>query len=145
MDNDFKTSEVLEAIKSQSNIIEFIEENKEIYRNIELSDYLNKLLCKKDMKISEIGKKTQFSKSYLYFIFDGVRKPTKEIIIQIAFAMKATLDETNSMLRYAELPTLYSKDQRDSIIIHAIYNGKSIFDTDYTLVDNGYKPIMNYS
>ena len=50
-------------------------------------------------------------------IFTGVRHPSRNKVLQIAFAMALTLKETNRALTAAGVNVLNCKDRRDAIII----------------------------
>lgn len=143
MNDEFKTMDVFEAIKTQSNIEDFIESNKEIYKSNDLQYRMNEHLNLKGLSLASLLPHMQCSKAYLYMIYNGTRKPSREIVIQIAYALKLSLEECQQLLKCSGLAALYSKDQRDSIIIHYMYHKKSILDTNDLLINKGYQPLLN--
>ena len=61
-----------------------------------------------------------------YQIFKGTRHPSRDKVLQIAFAMALTLRETNRALTAAGASELYCKDRRDAIIIFCLDRGCSL-------------------
>ena len=55
--------------------------------------------------------------------------------------MELTLEETDTLLKYAGYATLYPRNKRDSVIISAIKNGQSRYDVDAILFDLGLSPL----
>ena len=53
--------------------------------------------------------------------------------------MMLDIDETDDLLKYAGYNPLYARNKRDSIIIFAISNKKSIFTANEMLFDNDFE------
>ena len=66
------------------------------------------------------------NETYGYQIFTGQRKPARDKVLRIAFAMALTLRETNRALTAAGASRLYAKDRRDAIIIFCLDRGCSL-------------------
>ena len=71
--------------------------------------------------------------STFYAIINGTRKPKKDMIIKIAFALSTTMDELNELLKIANLKELYAKNDEDAIIIYGIKNNLDIEEIDMLL------------
>lgn len=65
------------------------------------------------------------NETFGYQIFTGARHPSRNKVLQIAFAMALTLKETNRALTAAGVSVLNCKDRRDAIIIFCIDRGCS--------------------
>ena len=91
-----------------------------------LSDYLNELLVAKRLKRSQVVRMANLNETFGYQIFTGARNPSRDKVLQIAFAMALTLRETNRALEAAGVSSLYSKDRRDAIIIFCLDRGCSL-------------------
>ena len=85
-----------------------------------LSGYLNELLVAKRLKRSLVVRMANLNETFGYQIFTGARNPSRDKVLQIAFAMALTLRETNRALEAAGVSSLYSKDRRDAIIIFCL-------------------------
>ena len=85
-----------------------------------LAEYLNALLAEKGLKRAAVVREAGINETFGYQIFMGQRKPSRNKILQIAFAMGCTLKETNRLLQIGEANALYCKDRRDAIIVFCV-------------------------
>lgn len=98
---------------------------------------LNDLLTKKNLKKSEIIKRSKLNTTFAYQIFSGDRKASRNKILQLAFAMGLNLKETQGLLKLSGANELYCKDRRDAIIIYSITKQMMLEDADDTLFKFG--------
>ncbi|MCH4287241.1 MULTISPECIES: hypothetical protein [Bacillota] len=117
-----KKASVLEKDRVLSNIQE-----------ISFVDYINQLMIDKNLEKSDIIRDSQIPRTYAYQIFQGSKQAGRDKVIQLAFAMKLDLDETNRFLTIAHHNHLYAKQQRDAIIIFAISKGYDLMQTNELL------------
>ena len=66
------------------------------------------------------------NETFGYQIFKGTRHPSRDKVLQIAFAMALSLRETNRALRAAGTNELNAKCRRDAIIIFCLDRGCSL-------------------
>jgi hypothetical protein len=118
------TEEFLAELLDAPSIDGFIGENALGHRS--LSDYLNQLLEEKRLKRPEVVRMANLNETFGYQIFTGARNPSRNKVLQIAFAMALSLRETNRALEAAGVSILYSKDRRDAIIIFCLDRGCSL-------------------
>lgn len=91
-----------------------------------LSEFLCHMLEKKNLKRSRVVRMADLNETFGYQIFTGARNPSRDKVLQIAFAMALTLRETNRALRAAGVSSLNPKCRRDAIIIFCIDQGCSL-------------------
>ena len=91
-----------------------------------LPDYLSQLLERKHLKRSQVVRMANLNATFGYQIFKGQRNPSRDKVLQIAFAMALTLRETNRLLKVAGANELYCKDRRDAIVIFSIDHSYSL-------------------
>ena len=92
--------------------------------------YLQQLLDEKGLKRAEVVRAAGLGATYGYQIFMGQRKPARDKVLQIVFALKCTLQEANRALQAAGHNELYCKNRRDAIIIFCLDHGHSLQETD---------------
>ena len=74
------------------------------------------------------------SESYIYEIFGGKKSnPSRNKLLQIAFAMSLDLETTQKLLKIAKVGTLYPRIKRDSIIIFALNKNLDFFECENLL------------
>ena len=98
-----------------------------------LAPYLNELLAAKGLKRSEVVRAAGINETFGYQIFKGQRNPSRDKVLQLAFAMRCDLIETNRLLQASGVNELYCKDRRDAIILFCIDRGRSLQETDEEL------------
>lgn len=123
------TEELLLALKSAPNLDAFFIAYEDKFISISTVDYLNDLLSQRNINIADVAKNSGAGE-YVYKIFKGERKPSRNVLISIAFGMQLSLDETQLLLRISKFAILDSRDMRDSIIIFALTRHMSVFETD---------------
>ena len=112
------TDELLSELLDSSSIDDYVEHHDFIERT--LSEYLRQLLDEKHLERTRVVRMADLNETYGYQIFTGARRPTRDKVLQIAFAMALTLKETNRALTAAGASVLTCKDRRDAIIIFCI-------------------------
>lgn len=104
------------------------------FHKINPVDYLNELICTKKVSIADVIKKSG-SGEYLYKVFNGERKPSRDIIISIAFGLSLSVEELQLLLRISKFTILDVRDKRDSIIIYAISHKLSSYEANNLLYE----------
>ena len=128
------TEELLDELLSAPDPTAYLSEHEAEGRV--LSDYLNELLGKKGLKRRTVVRHAHIDDTYGYLIFTGQRRhPSRDIVLQLAFAMGLTLRETDRLLQAAGSSRLYCKDRRDAIVIFCLDRGLSLEQTNQSLYD----------
>lgn len=91
-----------------------------------LSEYLQRLLEEKHFERAQVVRMANLNETFGYQIFKGERNPSRNKVLQIAFAMALSLRETNRALSAAGVNALNCKNRRDAIIIFCIDRGCSL-------------------
>lgn len=73
--------------------------------------------------MNETTKTTSFS----YYIRNGEKRPSKRTVIKVAFALKATVEETNLLLKSSGNKELYPRQEEDSIIEFGLRNHLDVY------------------
>ena len=116
------TEELLNELLDAPSIEGYIKEHD--FTAPSLSEYLKQLLEEKGLERSRVVRMADLNETFGYQIFTGARHPSRNKVLQIAFAM--TLKETNRALSAAGANVLNCKDRRDAIIIFCIDRGCSL-------------------
>lgn len=141
MKNTTKTLE--KKILSQTDFEQVISESTEELLDLQLDNYLELLLNKYHKEKKEIIAATSIDLIYGYQIFNGTRKkPSRDFLLQIAFAFPLTVQETKHLLYYGHAKSLYPRIKRDAYIMFALQNQYSIYDTNAYLSENQMEPFF---
>ncbi len=118
------TEKLLEELLSTSSIDDYLQEHDQTSPT--LAEYLSQLLEKKRLERSQVVRMANLNDTFGYQIFKGTRNPSRDKVLQIAFAMALNLRETNRALSAAGVNGLYCKNRRDAIIIYCLDHGCSL-------------------
>ena len=129
------TDELLALLFKERNLEHFLQRNESVYLMTSFSDYLNNW-CKKHLEVPEqVSRRANLEKSYGHQLFRGKRNPSRDTVLQLAFAMQADLAEAQEMLKIARRSPLYPRIKRDTVIIYCLHNHVSLVDTQIILQD----------
>jgi transcriptional regulator with XRE-family HTH domain len=130
-----QTDELLKELGNTSDINQYLSTNCDELIEQNVAKYLNELLEKKEnLTKSKIIKSTSLSESYIYDIFRGEKSnPSRNKLLQIAFAMSLDLETTQKLLKIAKVGILYPRIKRDSIIIFALNKNLDFFECENLL------------
>lgn len=139
---DKSTEELNSILKNNKDLKSFMLQNEAEFIEDSFSEYLSKLMAEKGIEKSKLILYAQLDKNYGYEIFRGKKLPSRDYVIRIGIALKLSLVELNRLLRIAGKSELYPRNKRDSIIIYAINNQKSLEDCYYLLENMNEENLM---
>lgn len=118
------TEEVLQELLDAPCIDSFIDDHE--FSSRSLAEYLQSLLETKHLERVRVVRMADLNETFGYQIFTGARNPSRNKVLQIAFAMALSLRETNHALSCAGVSVLDPKRRRDAIIIFCLDRGCSL-------------------
>ena len=131
------TDELLKLLFKERSLEQFLLRNESAYLNADFSDYLSNW-CKSHQEIPEqLIRRANLEKSFGHQLFSGKRKPSRDTVIQLAFAMRASVAQAQEMLKVARKSVLYPRIKRDTVIIYCLHNRVSLLDTEIILENLG--------
>lgn len=131
------TSKIVEELGLCPDFKTFYSENKDYMVKEDLSQLLDELLAKYDLKKSQIIRTAEMSEVYAYQIFSGLRVPERKKLLCIAVAMKLSLDEVQTLLKCAGYSTLYVKLPFDSVVLYGVCKKLSVVEINEILFEYG--------
>ena len=132
LENELKSCDTLES---------FLKRNLDELSTASLAEQLQTLIASKGLTRSSVVKASNLNEVYAYQIISGARRPSRDKLLCLCIAMKATLDETRELLVRGGFAPLYVRSQRDSIIIFAISHGETILELNNNMYDHG-EPLL---
>lgn len=99
----------------------------------ELSDYLHTILKAHDMTVIQAIQRCNLDRSYGYQLFNGTRRPTRDMLLTLAIHLGLTERETQRLLKLAGRPVLYARNRRDAAILYCLSHRLSHAETEELL------------
>ena len=129
-------------IKKAATFKDFLINNQKNMISMTLSEYLMQLLKKKKLKRARVIQDSGLEKAYVYQIFKGEKRPSRDKLIALAFGLHLNIEETQRMLKLGGCSELYARTKRDALILFCIFRKKSIYDTDAALYKWGLTTLL---
>ncbi|MDO4488938.1 MAG: hypothetical protein Q4B67_07635 [Eubacteriales bacterium] len=128
------TKELINRIKQEEDIEVFLEKYEDEMIALKPVEFLNELAEEKCLSPAQIARDSGQS-DYVYKVFKGERKPSRDVLIAISFGMKFDIEEAQLLLRMSKMAALDPRDRRDSVILFALKEGYGIDRTNELLND----------
>lgn len=133
-----ETKELLDELKGKNiDINTYLESNSDSLIEINLKKFWDDVVNNSGMSKSDIINKSDFGYVYFYDVINGRKIPSTDKIVRLALAMKMTLEQCQTALKYSGKSPLYPRLKRDSILIFAINHNYDIYQTAELLLNEG--------
>ena len=130
------TQELLNRLRETADIQKHLDENDSEIIKETLHGYLNGMLQIKGIKAGDVAALSGQGE-YVYKVFQGKRKASRDILVAISIGMALTVAETQLLLRIAQTAQLDPRNRKDSVIIYALNSNLSIDKVNEVLYDVG--------
>lgn len=129
------TDNLCQELMDSPNLTQFLNQNKEQFVNVNLSELLNQLFESKNISKAALAKQSGMSEIYLHQIFAGRRNPSRNRLICLCYGLEATVEETQQLLRLCNMAQLYPKLKRDAIIYYGLQHKLGLYEINDRLFD----------
>lgn len=130
-----KSTQELEQIISSSKEPSVLDNSE--FSAPELSDYLHTLLCEHGMTVIQAVQRCNLERSYGYQLFNGTRRPTRNILLTLAIHLGLSEAETQRLLKLARRPVLYARNRQDAAILYCLNHHLPLAETEELLTKLG--------
>lgn len=133
------TDELINEIKKSKDFESYMQANQQDMFNKSLSEYLNCLIEEKNTTKSNVIRKSNLNRSYVYQILSGKKHPGRDKVIALSYGLNLKINEIQFLLKLAGYRELYARDPRDALVIYAIENDYNIMDTNQLLYEKNFE------
>ena len=128
---------VLVNLQNQDQLDSFLTDQETNHNLPPFHEYYSTLDKVRQSKKADLMRASGIERSYFYQLIDGRKQPGRDKVIALGLAASLSLKEILRCLELAHQPLLYSRDKRDSILIFAIQNAKTVAETNDLLFEYG--------
>lgn len=138
------TDLLVNEIMRTENIDDYLEKNGEFLNEASLSAELCRLLEEKGLKKADVIAASGITATYAYDLFSGYKnkKPSRNIILALCFAMGLDVEDTQKLLKISDHGALYPRVPRDSVIMFAIKSAMTRCEADDLLSEKGMETLV---
>jgi transcriptional regulator with XRE-family HTH domain len=124
MGNDPKTTDLMqEALEDSRLFSEFETAHKQQYIADDFRAYIDNIIKEKGLSKAEVIKRADLERTYGYQMLRGVRKPSRDKLIQFAFGLRLNTEEAARMFKLAGYLPMYPRIQREAAILFCLNKG----------------------
>ena len=129
------TSTLLRRLFRTSSFEKFKTNYADELQTLPLSDYITALCEERGEAHTLIVKRAGLDRIYGHQIFCGLRQPTRDKVIQLAYGFQMNVEETQNLLKIARKSPLYPRVERDAAILYSIHRHMNIIETQEMLFE----------
>ena len=131
------TDQLMALLFKERDIEQFLQRDESSFLLPTFAEYMTDWCKKHDQVPEKVILRANLDKSYGHQLFSGKRNPSRDTVLQMAFAIGADLPQAQEMLKIARKSILYPRVKRDAVIIYCLHNSISLTDTEIILYDLG--------
>ncbi|OPY62228.1 MAG: hypothetical protein A4E56_01485 [Pelotomaculum sp. PtaU1.Bin065] len=131
------TSVLMSRLIKATNIKRFIDKHASCMKVEPFYEYIRQKCNEIGIVPEQVIKRSDIERTYGHQLFRGLRTPSRDKVIQLAFGFEFGVEETQKLLKIARKSILYPKIKRDAAILFCINRGMSISDAQAVLEELG--------
>lgn len=137
MSERITTDSMLRRIFRTKNLTSFLQRNDQSFETADFCTLLRGYCTERKCVPERIIISAQIDRTYGHQLFNGTRKPSRDKVLQLAVAMKLSLNETQHLLQAAGKSALYPRLKRDAVVIYCLKNELDMMETQEILSKAG--------
>lgn len=106
------------------------------------TDYMQRILQERHLHVKDIIFRCNLERSYGYQIFNGTRRPTRDILMILALVLGLDTEETRRMFELAGRAPLYARYRRDAAVLYGLTHGMTVSDVHELLLELGEEGLL---
>lgn len=96
--------------------------------------FLSRLCQEHAILREQVIQRAGIERSYGHQLFNGLRRPSRDKALQLAFGFSLDEKQTQALLRSAEVGELTTRVKRDAVILYGLMHQLSLEDTQKLLI-----------
>ena len=136
------TDDLSQELMSQPNLDQYITENEAYFADTDISAFLAGIYEKCGLSKAALARRSGMSEVYLHQVFSGRRKPSRDRLLCLCIGMKATLEETQELLKQVGYAPVYLRLKRDAIIGHGLLHHTPLAEINDKLFSENEKTLI---
>ena len=99
--------------------------------------YLSSLLHRHRLAVQDVAVRCNLDRSYAYQLFNGTRRPSRDLLLRLALLLQLGEDEAQRLLKIAGRQPLYARSRRDAAVLYALTHGLTMEEAQDLLAELG--------
>lgn len=138
MAEKINTSTLMKRLFKTKHLDTFLKQNEQNMQVAGFDQMIRSLCEERGLVPEQVILQAEIDRTYGHQLFSGVRRPSRDKVIQLALAMELGVDETQKLLRSAGKSELYPRLKREAVILYCVRKRASVLDTQEMLSGYGF-------
>lgn len=131
--SDPNTSGLLQRLFKTPDLKVFLQTNDREFLTETFVVRVQRLCTDRGLVAEHVIKNCGIDRTYGHQLFNGVRQPSRDKVIQLAFGFPLTVEETQELLKAAGKSLLYPRIKRDAVLLYCLKNRSGFIDVQAAL------------
>lgn len=131
------TTKLLERLFQAPDINTYLRDNGALMQMPAFDRFICALCQELSLSRAAVISRSDIPRNYAYQLFNGIRKPSRDKVIQLAFGFGLDVDGAQELLKLARQAPLYPKIPRDVVLLRCLNEKRSVWDAQDTLDSMG--------
>jgi hypothetical protein len=131
--SNLSTSSLLGRLFKTAGLKEFLDIFDGMFIDPSFHEHLQRLCAEKNLIPEHVIKSSGIDRTYGHQLFSGIRQPSRDKVVQLAFGFPLTVEETQELLKVAGKSPLYPKIKRDAVLLYCLKKRMSFIDAQAAL------------
>ena len=136
-----RTDTLMRRIFKANTLDDMLRQNEASMQALPFNHYLAGLCHERALVPERVIRESEIDRSYGHQLFNGLRQPSRDKALQLAFGLKLSVNEAQELLRVAGKSQLYPRLKRDAIILFALSKSMSVLEVQSLLNHYGMTPL----
>ena len=132
-----RTSELLRRLFRTTSFDRFLQEEGDSVSMPPFHEYLCRLCGERGEVREHVIRRADIERTYGHQIFRGIRQPSRDKVLQLAFGFRLNPEEAQRLLIAAQKRQLYPKLRRDAAILYGLSHRLAITEVQELLERQG--------
>jgi hypothetical protein len=116
------TSSLLSRLFKTAGLKDFMETFDGAFIRPSFHGHIQRLCAERGLVPEHVIKNCGIDRTYGHQLFSGIRRPSRDKVIQLALGFPLTVEETQELLKAASKSPLYPKIKRDAVLLYCLKN-----------------------
>lgn len=136
------TDDLNQELMAQPNLDQYLTENGACWRRADISVFLTRLHEVCGLSKAELARRAGMSEVYLYQVFSGRRRPSRDRLLCLCIGLESELEEAQLLLKRMGYAPIYPKLKRDAIISHGLLHHTPLAEINDKLFSENEKTLF---
>lgn len=132
------TSTLMKRLFRTRHLDMFLARNEQNMQAMDFSESVSRLCAERGLVPEQVILRSEIDRTYGHQLFTGVRRPSRDKVIQLALGLGLDIEETQKLLRSAGKSELYPRLKREAVILFCIREKMTVLETQEMLTRYGF-------